>query len=328
MNTSKTRNWCFTLNNYTVSDETYLSNITKTAWCLYIIFGKETGENGTPHLQGYIELKNCMKLTGLKAKFGSRYHFEPRRGSQAQAIDYCKKDGNWKEFGNKRASPEERAIAGGVAKQVQKLTAIETATEIYSTKNECMGVILDYIGDSALHCYNSIEREVQRRLNERRKKEALDIYIKYSYEDLRAWQKLVINKLAVQDDRTILWVWEEQGNIGKSFLANWLMAHYKAFLITSGKSADIIHAYDAQEIVVFDYARTKEKVDEHGSTTTINYELLEAFKNGRYFSGKYNSIMKIFKPCVVVCFANFEPEWNKLSRDRWDPLNLNRNEEV
>ena len=41
---SKSRNFCFTLNNYTEEEE----NILITADCKYLVMGKEVGESGTP----------------------------------------------------------------------------------------------------------------------------------------------------------------------------------------------------------------------------------------------------------------------------------------
>jgi hypothetical protein len=61
--TTLARNWCFTVNNYTEQDVICLDNID----CEYIIYGKEKGEKqDTPHLQGYIQMKRKMRLTGLK----------------------------------------------------------------------------------------------------------------------------------------------------------------------------------------------------------------------------------------------------------------------
>lgn len=50
----------------------------------------------------------------------------------------------------------------------------------------------------------------------------------------------------------------------------------------------------------------------------LNYGMIESFKNGVFFSPKYNSITKIFKPVKMIIFANWLPDKEKLSEDRWD----------
>lgn len=87
---AKNRNWCFTLNNYTEEEVEAI----KVIECNYLIFGKEVGESGTPHLQGYIEFKNARHLGGVKKLIGSRAHLETRKGTAEQASTYCKKEGN------------------------------------------------------------------------------------------------------------------------------------------------------------------------------------------------------------------------------------------
>lgn len=95
----RSRTWCFTINNYTVEEEFLcmfdLEPIT------YIVFGHEIGEEGTPHLQGYFEVSYRVDLGVLKTWPGfARAHFEPRKGTQQQAVDYCKKaDNDWFECG-------------------------------------------------------------------------------------------------------------------------------------------------------------------------------------------------------------------------------------
>lgn len=91
---SQVRNLCFTLNNYT--DEEYKTLLMQD--CKYIIIGKEVGENGTPHLQGYIEFNKPKRLTTLK-KINARIHWEARKGTAEQAATYCKKDGDFIEQG-------------------------------------------------------------------------------------------------------------------------------------------------------------------------------------------------------------------------------------
>jgi len=82
------RNWCFTINNYTDEDEEQVCKYDHT----YCIVGKEVGENGTPHLQGYMEFKGTKRLDTLKTAF-PRAHWEKRKAQTAQpAVDYCKYD--------------------------------------------------------------------------------------------------------------------------------------------------------------------------------------------------------------------------------------------
>lgn len=91
---SQARNVCFTLNNYT---EKELKDILE--WkCSYLICGREVGESGTPHIQGYVEWGRGVRFTTMK-KLNERIHWETRKGTAKQASDYCKKDGNFEERG-------------------------------------------------------------------------------------------------------------------------------------------------------------------------------------------------------------------------------------
>lgn len=100
---SRSRRWCFTLNNYTQDDILVISSWEST----YTIFGRETGEGGTPHLQGFVILKETTRLSGVK-RLSSRSHWEVARGTSLQAAEYCKKDGDYLEFGTFPASQGRR----------------------------------------------------------------------------------------------------------------------------------------------------------------------------------------------------------------------------
>ncbi len=81
--------WCFTLNNYTIED---CSSIVLTIRdkCKKGIVGKEVGESGTPHLQGYFELKSKGRPVGIFKN--SRIHFEKAKGDAGSNDTYCSKD--------------------------------------------------------------------------------------------------------------------------------------------------------------------------------------------------------------------------------------------
>lgn len=101
--TGRYRCYCFTLNNYTVVEIVDIDNAVESRDCSYLCYGVEVGDSGTPHLQGYLELDKATVLSTVKKIPGLyRAHFEPRKGTQEQAIEYCKKDGKFYEFGQKK----------------------------------------------------------------------------------------------------------------------------------------------------------------------------------------------------------------------------------
>lgn len=80
------RNYVFTFNN--PSGLLELEDFGEAA--TYLIYSEEVGENGTYHLQGYVEFSKQITITWLSKKIPG-VHFETRRGSQKQAVEYCRK---------------------------------------------------------------------------------------------------------------------------------------------------------------------------------------------------------------------------------------------
>lgn len=126
---------------------------------------------------------------------------------------------------------------------------------------------------------------------------------------LRTWQLECVKMLEDQNDRNVLWIYDYTGGNGKSVLTNYLMDKEDAFMCNSGRLKDISLAYDNQKYVIFDLPRTIEEF--------TPYRAMEAFKDGRLFSSKYQSCMKRFAPAKVICFANFLPKLSAMSLDRW-----------
>lgn len=80
------RAWCFTLNNPAAP-----LSFDGQECVRYAIWQKESGENHTPHYQGYIELTRPQRLSWLQALIPGA-HFERRRGTRDQARDYARKE--------------------------------------------------------------------------------------------------------------------------------------------------------------------------------------------------------------------------------------------
>lgn len=87
------RNWCFTLNNPTVTDDNNLFETCPANLKLKLgIAQLERGEaTGTIHYQGYLELKTPVRLAALKNWLPTA-HWEKRMGTRLQAIQYSTKE--------------------------------------------------------------------------------------------------------------------------------------------------------------------------------------------------------------------------------------------
>jgi RNA helicase./Putative viral replication protein. len=102
---SRARNWCFTFNNYTHEDCARIEALDLH----YLVYGKEVGESGTPHLQGYFVLSNAKTLSAVKKMFlPGKPHLEVARGDAKSNYDYCSKDGDVFEKGVRPMSQKEK----------------------------------------------------------------------------------------------------------------------------------------------------------------------------------------------------------------------------
>lgn len=83
------RSWIFTLNNYTDKELKAIMGFE----CTKRAVGKEVGDSGTPHLQGFICFKRAYRLSGMK-KIMPRAHLEIPDSAQ-HAWNYCLKEGDF-----------------------------------------------------------------------------------------------------------------------------------------------------------------------------------------------------------------------------------------
>lgn len=109
--------WVFTWNNYPVDHMDHFHELGKD---LKWIFGYEVGENGTPHLQGYLECDHRIRPIEY-CKLPKEIHFEKRKGTRLQNIKYCCKDGKVKSRGIRAVRPIIVAEPTGWQKEVAQL---------------------------------------------------------------------------------------------------------------------------------------------------------------------------------------------------------------
>ena len=127
----------------------------------------------------------------------------------------------------------------------------------------------------------------------------------------------------MQNKRQILWVYDEEGGKGKTYMANVLQFIF-SYAVLDGvtKTCDVAMLLSQGEDkgVCFDVTRS--------DAAYFSYQTLEAVKNERLVSGKYQGQITLLDDVPVVVFANFQPLYGKLSDDRVELLSLCEEEAV
>lgn len=307
--------YCATLNNYTDEDVAILR--TPRAELKYIIVGHEVGEEGTPHLQIYFQLERNVKFTTIKRwnNTFSRMHFEASRGSDTDNYEYCKKQGNFFEIGTRKTMGRKGAR--------NDIEAVKEAVD----KGESFDDICSHSFETCARYSSFIKSRIVARDNQKAKEKLVEEYEGVVW---KPWQQRLLDLVEESPDpRKIMWFWDHEGNKGKSFLSTYLSLTKNAVVLGQGKKADLAHIWAEQPgpewpVVIFDVSRQVIQMEEgrdgqQREKKPISHllALAEEMKNGRVTSTKYASTVVYRPPPHVIFFANFEPERDMLSADRW-----------
>ena len=140
------------------------------------------------------------------------------------------------------------------------------------------------------------------------------------HNNMKPWQRWVTEKVTQQraDFRDILWIWEPEGNSGKTYLAKYLH-YFHGAIITGGSSRDMKHAIARWKQITGHYPITI--IVDLARADTIRkdgYKAIEQLKNAIFFSGKYESgMVASCNPPNIVVFSNTHPKIQHFSNDRW-----------
>lgn len=281
---------CFTVNNYEISDVEIIEQYGQRPYCKFIVCGEEIGENGTPHLQGFVHIDKDPKQCGIKfwkeeLKFSNAAHFENAKGSDEQNHDYCTKSGPYFAVGTP-------TVAENIWSQI-----------VEDCKTLDFGQIANKYPEHVIKYGGQIQKII-----EEFQRPTMDA----SLAELRPWQNVVMEKLKNQSERKILFVVDEDGGKGKSVLAKHIFTTTNAWACQGGKINDLMYAYDTSaDFVVFDMARCN-------NPDYYPWNFMENLKNGWFTSTKYKGGMKTFNTPKIVVFMNQDPPRGKLSADRYE----------
>lgn len=159
---------------------------------------------------------------------------------------------------------------------------------------------------------------VNEKTNKRPVKDPLD------GKPLRPFQQYVMDIINREvDDRTIYWIYDIKGCSGKTCLAKHLcLTKPGETIYLTGKANDVKFGVfkflenleNNLKVCLFDFPRSLESF--------VSYDAIESVKNGIFYNSKYEASMVTFDVPHIICFANFEPNRDALSHDRWKIIEI------
>lgn len=142
-----------------------------------------------------------------------------------------------------------------------------------------------------------------------------------SYSELRPWQKTIVNICDEEpDNRTIYWIYDEEGGKGKTELCKYIAHNYNATLV-NGSTRDSIFGLTHHkentglypDIILWNLPRSQKGV---------SYSAIEQIKDGIFYNRKYESGMVLMANPHIFIFANWLPKMEELTFDRWNITTL------
>ncbi len=300
---SNAKNWVFTINNYTENDVIRLQQ--PSPLVAYLCVGREIGETGTPHLQGFVCFHKRTRFNAVKAFIGTRCHLDVARTIKA-ADDYCKKDGDFFTLGTLPVKSTGKRNDLDAFKDAVKNGTVKTHADMrehYSTVYAKYKQFCDaYFDDHQTRACTTVHA-------------------------LRIWQAQLIGMLRLPPNhRQIIFVIDTRGNCGKSWFANYFEEYCAepntVQILTPGRKVDMCYALNVGIKYLFmDAPRSKQG-------EFIQYDFLENVKDGRVFNAKYESRVKKLGSVHVVVLMNEQPDMSALSQDRYFIIDIDHTNNV
>ena len=139
---------------------------------------------------------------------------------------------------------------------------------------------------------------------------------------LRSWQKDAFDIFQQPpNDRTVVWIYDEHGNSGKSWFQNYIESYFgynRVFRCDLRiKHKDMCHILRKRSITTVDIFLFNDSRSIKGEEPNM-YRILEDIKDGAATTSKYdNQVIKFKNPNFVMVFSNSWPNRKHLSKDRW-----------
>ena len=207
------------------------------------------------------------------------------------AAQYCKKEGMWKERGflTPKRQPE------SPSDWMQIITLIQS-----------MPTWINVIANPSLLPLVSRNMNWARQIWEARPRLPPDLDV---YAEGFKWQARfeIFLTRTKPDDRTVVYVANHSGNIGKSQFVKFMCAKHSHMMGVADDFKANCTMWEGQGVVFFDVARAQR----------LDYGVVEKLKDGVLIQTKYEIIYKSHGTPHIVIFSNRDPDVARLSADRF-----------
>jgi len=142
------------------------------------------------------------------------------------------------------------------------------------------------------------------------------------------WQQTVMDMTTIDpDDRSINWVFNSGGNVGKSKFCKYMSFTHNALALGFADCGDILNLvskFPGRKLYMFDLTRAKPRI----YSTDDLYSTIESIKNGYFINTKYETAQVMMDIPHVWVFSNSLPDFQKLTGDRWCVWTINGAKEL
>jgi hypothetical protein len=273
------KRWVFPLNNYTDEDCNRITETLNTKTCQYAVVGKEISNSGTPHLQGFISLRNKQYITFVKKLVGNRAYVEKAEHmlrKHTEMINLIRltvsnKGINYWRWANQVS--ELRNMAGDL--EQMNLYYRQFENEVRGThgfqfsRTTPLTQALSFNIRRTLRILRILTIKIEWFLNLN-----VNFQEQFTTTGRIPWYVNYRNNLTREQFIGCTTFQEAKAKLSSKIL----VAKLSAIRFENAKSADVKHSYNGQKIFIFDLCRAQE---DH-----VNYEVIESIKNGVMFASK------------------------------------------
>ena len=169
------KRWCFTLNNWNADELDKITSLVAKKvdddqvqvldgrdeqGCIQrLVVQSEVGENGTPHLQGFLVLSARHELSWLKRIISERAHWEIARSTNSACEAYCTKEATWDHnIRLELGSTEERVVKKRDERLKEAAEELDIVKEGYKRPSEIDSMTLMQCG--FMQAYNALTADI------------------------------------------------------------------------------------------------------------------------------------------------------------------------